>query len=104
MPASGLHNQHHSFILGKIILWEKNMAVSVERRMRNERRQRDAGPPGGCSERRRLAERRLPELGESVFSDAEWEKLFGGMARKSNTNSDEMDRAADVFDRVRDGY
>lgn len=75
----------------------RKMTVSIERRTRTDRRQRDSGPPTGCSERRRQADRRLPQVVESVFSDAEWEALFGGMHKSSNVRSDAQDEASDVL-------
>jgi hypothetical protein len=53
------------------------MEQIVERRSLRERRQRDVGPPAGCSDRRRLTERRVPRLPENTMSDAEWQLLFG---------------------------
>lgn len=76
------------------------MAFSFERRTRQERRQRDAGAPAGCYERRRRTERRLPEAAEVFLSDSDWEKLFGGMAKAPSANTDALDGAADVLARA----
>jgi hypothetical protein len=78
--------------------------MSVERRTRSDRRQRDSGPPRGSIERRRHAERRLPTAAEAEISAADFEKYFGSVARATNNNDYLLDQAADVFDRVRDGY
>lgn len=53
------------------------MEQIVERRSSRERRQHDVGPPAGCTDRRRLTERRVPRLAENTMSDAEWRSLFG---------------------------
>ena len=78
------------------------MNISGERRNRIDRRQRDSGPPNGCADRRRLVERRLPQVEEAFFSDAEWEKLFGGMETFSNVKSDVdvSEEASEVLDRA----
>ncbi len=76
------------------------MNISGERRNRIDRRQRDSGPPNGCADRRRLVERRLPQVEEALFSDAEWEKLFGGTEKFSNANSDVSEEASEVLDRA----
>ena len=78
------------------------MAVSIERRQRNERRHSDYGPPQGCCERRRRTERRLPELVEATISDSDWEKLFGQAPVVSTSRGDALDLAAEVFGRARD--
>ena len=57
------------------------MAV-IERRSRQERRSRDMGPPPDCSERRYVAERRLPKVVEKNISDAEWRTYFGQTERR----------------------
>lgn len=80
------------------------MNSAVERRIRKERRQFDSGPPPGCFERRRRAERRLPTAEESSISDAEWELYFGSAGTAANTADTMLDHAADVFDKVRDRY
>ena len=49
----------------------------VERRVLQDRRQRDAGPPSGCDDRRRETVRRLPVAMEHAISDAEWKAFFG---------------------------
>ncbi len=80
------------------------MTVSIERRVQNERRRSDAGPPTGCCDRRQYAERRLPEVAETVISDSEWEKLFGGVASAASTESAVQEHAAEVFSRVRNHF
>jgi len=81
------------------------MDEPVERRTRTDRRQFDSGPPRGCFERRRHAERRLPTAEESSISDAEWERYFGSAGQASNTTTDpEHDLAAEVLDKVRQRY
>lgn len=74
----------------------------IEHRASAERRQRDIGPPTGCIERRQLAERRLPVAEEATLSDDDFMKYFG--ASIVGINSFQLDQAAEVFDRVRDGY
>jgi hypothetical protein len=77
---------------------------NTERRNRNERRRGDYGPPKGCAERRRRAERRLPDVAETDISAAEWEHFFGRVATTSNTHNPLLEQAADVFDRVRGSH
>lgn len=78
--------------------------VTVERRSRTDRRQFDSGPPRGCFERRRRAERRLPTAEENAISDAEWERYFGGGGKAANTPDSVLDHAAEVLDKVRDRF
>lgn len=78
--------------------------VTVERRSRTDRRQFDSGPPRGCFERRRRAERRLPAAEENAISDAEWERYFGAAGQVSNTHDSLLDHAAEVLDKVRDRF
>lgn len=78
--------------------------VTVERRSRTDRRQFDSGPPRGCFERRRRAERRLPTAEEQAISDAEWERYFGASGQASNTPDSFLDHAAEVLDKVRDRF
>jgi hypothetical protein len=79
------------------------MPQTTDRRARNDQRLLDAGPPCGCCERRRRAERRLPTIEENLISDAEWEKLFGGHLRASR-DTKQFEQAAEVFDRARNSY
>lgn len=76
----------------------------IEHRLNAERRLRDFGPPRGCVERRRHAERRLPIAQETEISADDFALLFGATAKSSNTNDYLLDQAAEVFDKVRDGY
>jgi len=75
--------------------------MTIERRERTERRQRDAGPPQGGGERRRYAERRLPVADETELSVEEFTKLFGKAGGKNDLS---LDQSLPVFDRVRDDY
>ncbi|MFZ2973625.1 MAG: hypothetical protein WA049_13385 [Ferribacterium limneticum] len=77
--------------------------MSNERRGRPERRGRDIGPPSGCFDRRRTVERRLPEAAEAELSADDFAKFFGSV-NKANGNTDQLDLAAEVFERVRDRY
>lgn len=71
------------------------------RRNLADRRLRDYGPPAGCTERRKHAERRLPVAGEVELSADDFTKLFGSVAKLTNSDY-QLDSAAQVFDRVRD--
>ena len=82
---------------------EKIMPQTTDRRAHNEQRLHDAGPPRGCCERRRRAERRLPAIEENVISDAEWEKFFGGHSRASS-DTKQFEQAAEIFDRARNSH
>lgn len=50
---------------------------TINRRRGHDRRQRDMGPPRDCPDRRRRAERRLPQVNEVDISEKEWKALFG---------------------------
>lgn len=80
------------------------MDTPVERRTRSDRRQFDSGPPRGCFERRRRAERRLPSTEESTISDAEWERYFGAAGATSTTADSAHEQAAEVLDKVHRRY
>ena len=71
------------------------------RRNHSVRRLRDYGPPAGCVERRNHAERRLPVTGEVELSAEDFTRLFGSVAKLTNSDY-QLDAAAQVFDRVRD--
>ena len=58
--------------------------ASIERRVRQDRRRFDGGPPAGFSERRLHAERRLPKVAERTISDTEWRTYFGRRERTRN--------------------
>ena len=77
--------------------------MSNERRARPERRCRDVGPPSGCFDRRRTVERRLPESVEAELSADDFAKLFGSV-NKTPGNTDQLDLAAEVFERACDRY
>lgn len=71
------------------------------RRNHSDRRLRDYGSPAGCVERRNHAERRLPVTGEVELSAEDFTRLFGSVAKLTNSDY-QLDAAAQVFDRVRD--
>lgn len=50
------------------------MLTGSNRRSARDRRAEENGPPSGCCERRKRAERRLPSVEEGVVSEAEWFK------------------------------
>jgi hypothetical protein len=62
---------------GRARITESVMDELVERRLPRERRARDVGPPSGCADRRRVAERRMPSITYCSISDDEWRQLFG---------------------------
>ena len=80
------------------------MNTDERRSKRIDRRQRDMGPPCKCAERRKHAERRLPMAEETQISIDEFEQYFGSTGKSSNVSNHFLDQAAEVFDRVRDGY
>lgn len=51
-----------------------------ERRVRNDRRVRDYGPPQGWSDRRKQPERRLPATEDVDMSADEFARWFGAAA------------------------
>ena len=71
-----------------------------ERRAQLERRVLDNGPPRGCFERRKRAERRLPIVEESKLSADDFAKYFAAAPKGENVNAPQCDLAAAVFDRV----
>lgn len=73
--------------------------MTIQRRGRPDRRQRDYGAPSGCVERRKHAERRLPVAEDAELSDADFAALFGGVAKFGNVDY-QLDAAAQVFDRI----
>jgi hypothetical protein len=80
------------------------MLNDPERRVRFEQRQRDIGPPKICAERRKKAERRMPNLEEAEMSDAEWQLYFGNTQKAGAPNDAGAEHAAAIFDRARDGF
>ena len=70
-----------------------------ERRAARERRHVDAGPPKGCCERRRRADRRLSTAEEVQMSADDFERFFGS-AKAASGATREHDAAAEVFGRV----
>lgn len=73
-------------------------------RATTDRRQFDFGPPGGWVERRCRAERRLPAAEEAELSADEFAKYFGSFGKVVSSNANLFDEAAEILDRVRDGY
>ncbi len=71
-----------------------------ERRTLTERRKRDIGPPRGCIERRRRAERRLPSAEEATISADEFARYFGSVARREETADPSLEQAAEVLGRI----
>lgn len=71
------------------------------RRTRSDRRQLDFGPPAGCCERRKHAERRLPVAEEAEMSAEDFARLFGSVAKFGNADY-QFDAASQVYDRVND--
>lgn len=80
------------------------LAVNMDRRIRGDRRARDVGPPKGCGERRRRAERRLPSAEEAALSDEEFASYFGSIARSGAGSVSRFDEASEILARARDGY
>ncbi|MER2539515.1 MAG: hypothetical protein ABTQ26_09760 [Azonexus sp.] len=80
------------------------MPQTADRRARDDQRLVDRGPPSGCCERRRRAERRLPSIEESTISDAEWESLFGSHLRDQTASNPLLDHAAEIFDRAKNSH
>lgn len=78
--------------------------MGIERRSRIDRRLRDVGPPGGCCERRRRAERRLPSAEDAALSDEEFAIYFGSVARREGAQGETFDEASEILARARDGY
>jgi hypothetical protein len=71
-----------------------------ERRTSTERRVEDNGPPSGCCERRKRAERRLPIVEESKLSADDFVRYFAAATKGENVSAHQCDHAAAVFDRV----
>ena len=78
------------------------MPNDPERRVRADQRTLDLGPPKGCFERRKKAERRLPGIEEAAMSDEEWQLYFGQVGKPAKIHDAKTDQAADVFDRAHD--
>ena len=67
---------------------------NLERRLANDRRNQDQGPPQGWNERRRSVERRLPEVAEDVVSHEVWEEYFAGYVAKLAAKAEEVQALA----------
>ena len=65
------------------------MNDSSKKRLIDDRRAQEIGPPDGWRERRRAVERRLPEVRELAFS--EWLAQFRGYLAKSDQESYRQD-------------
>lgn len=78
--------------------------MNMDRRARVDRRLRDVGPPGGCCERRRRAERRLAYAEDAALSAEEFASYFGAVARNGGNQSGQFDEASEVLARARDRY
>ena len=75
--------------------------AATERRIGLDRRRRDTGPPSGCSERRIIAERRLPKVVEKTISDTEWKNYFGRLERRQGAQAiDLQDRSVNIPGRL----
>lgn len=86
-----------------LLAYNAEAAVNTNRRTKTDRRQRDYGPPRGWTERRHHAERRLPAVEEAELSAEDFTRYFGTVGTVPG-NDALLERAAEVFDRVRDGY
>lgn len=72
-----------------------------ERRLTaGDRRTIDLGPPKGWQERRRHAERRMPETVEIEISESEWQAWFARRPAKVAPPA-RHEQAADIFARQR---
>lgn len=82
------------------------MTNTQERRTRQDRRKIDSAPPEGWKDRRRKAERRIPEIIEQEFSEAEWALYFGDIKKSPVqpllATPLLIDQASDVLNRIRD--
>lgn len=82
-------------------------ADSAERRKRNDRRLRNAGPPRGMSERRVQRERRMTSVREIELDEVQWENYFAQTLPSARptpfpTLYDPTDHASLVLGRARD--
>lgn len=76
---------------------------SRERRKRNERRQRQAGPPTGLRERRTQAERRVTSVEEVELDALAWETLFSqSQSTALQQQHDPHEHVSEIFARARD--
>lgn len=85
------------------------MNKTIERRAQMDRRGNDIGPPHGWKDRRRTAERRIPEIEECEVSESEWQLYFGRYTSETVTITEEsttttviVESAAEIFGRARD--
>ena len=75
--------------------------AATERRIGPDRRRRDTGPPSGCSERRIIAERRLPKVVEKTISDTEWKNYLGSLERRQGGHAIDLpDRPENISGRL----
>lgn len=75
------------------------MIANPQHRRPGDRRIRDTGPPRTCAERRRLAERRIPEITEIEVSANDWDRYFNHITLRTSQGSVEADLVAEVFGR-----
>jgi hypothetical protein len=78
------------------------MTNNNERRAPSDRRDDDNGPPHGWKDRRRRAERRIPEIGEQTISESDWEHYFGNRPPAAPEAAVENEVAASILDKARD--
>lgn len=72
-----------------------------ERRDLNDRRDEDQGPPEGWRDRRRHAERRIPQIEEQVLSEEEWSQYFFAPKKCPQPDAIEPELSAAAFDEGR---
>lgn len=75
------------------------MIANPKHRHPGDRRLRDIGPPKTCAERRRLAERRIPEVSEIQVSANDWDRYFNHTTFATDQRSAEAEFVAEVFGR-----
>ena len=72
-----------------------------KRKLPDDRRIEDVGPPTGWRDRRKGVERRIPVTEEVDVTDSQWARYFGSRSVDAAENEQAPDDAEGAFDRVR---
>ncbi len=72
-----------------------------KRKLPEDRRREDAGPPPGWRDRRKGVERRIPVTEEVDVTDSQWATYFGPRSFDAAENEQAPDNAGGAFDQAR---
>ena len=72
-----------------------------KRKLPDDRRIEDVGPPTGWRDRRKGVERRIPVTEEVDVTDSQWATYFGPRSDEADADEPSPDDVEGAFDRVR---